>query len=89
MMALGRAIAVLAGLASIALTRPPDPAIAEIDRFVAVRTHGGHYAVAGGRGEAMPVSFLAKFTGAPARPASMTETEKHCRETPASCRLPE
>jgi competence protein ComEC len=57
------ALAVVAGLAGMALTRPPDVVIADIGRFVAVRAADGHYFVLAGHGEQIAGSFLAKDTG--------------------------
>jgi competence protein ComEC len=56
-------VAVVAGLAGMALTRPPDVVIADIGRFVAVRAADGHYLVRAGHGERIAASFLAKDTG--------------------------
>jgi competence protein ComEC len=57
------ALAVLAGLASMALTRPPDIVVADIGRFVAVRAPDGHYLARAGHGEKIAASFLAEDTG--------------------------
>jgi competence protein ComEC len=58
------AVAVVAGLASMALTRPPDVVIADIGRFVAARAADGHYAaLSSGHGEEIAASFLAADTG--------------------------
>jgi len=57
------AVAVVAGLATTALTRPPDIVIADSGRFVAARSADGRYFVAADKGEKMPRSFLATETG--------------------------
>ena len=57
------AVAVVAGLATTALTRPPDIVIADSGRFVAARSADGRYFVAADKGEKMPRSFLAAETG--------------------------
>jgi competence protein ComEC len=59
------AVAVVAGFASIMLTRPPDIIIADTGRFVAVRATDGHYFVSADKGEKMARSFLAEETGEP------------------------
>jgi competence protein ComEC len=56
-------VAIAAGLAAMALTRPPDIVIADIGRFLAVRAADGHYLVSGGQGERIEGSFLAEETG--------------------------
>jgi competence protein ComEC len=56
------AVAIIAGLASMALTRPPDVVIADIGRFVAARAADGHYLVLPGHGEQIAGSFLAEDT---------------------------
>ncbi len=56
-------VAIAAGLAGLALTRPPDIVIADIGRFLAVRAADGHYLVSGGQGERIEGSFLAEETG--------------------------
>jgi competence protein ComEC len=62
-------LAVLAGLTTMALTRPPDIVIADLGRFVAARAADGHYlAFEKGRGEEIPASFLAEDTGAAVTP---------------------
>jgi competence protein ComEC len=56
-------VAVAAGLAGMALTRPPDIVIADIGRFLAVRAPDGHYLASAGHGERIEGSFLAEETG--------------------------
>jgi len=51
------------GLATTALTRPPDIVIADSGRFVAARAADGRYFVSADKGEKMPRSFLAAETG--------------------------
>jgi competence protein ComEC len=57
------ALAIAAGLAGMALTRPPDIVIADIGRFLAVRAPDGRYFVSAGWGERIEGSFLAEETG--------------------------
>ena len=57
------AVAVVAGLATTALTRPPDIVIADSGRFLAARAADGGYFVSADKGEKMPRSFLAAETG--------------------------
>jgi competence protein ComEC len=57
------ALAVIAGLAGMALTRPPDVVIADIGRFVALRAVDGHYIASSGHGGEIAGSFLAEDTG--------------------------
>ncbi len=54
---------IAAGLATMALTRPPDLVLADFGRFLAARLPDGAYAVAPGA-EAIHRSFLAAETGA-------------------------
>jgi competence protein ComEC len=56
-------VAIVAGFASMMLTRPPDIVIADIGRFVAARAPDGHYFVSADKGEGMARSFLAEETG--------------------------
>jgi len=56
-------VAIVAGFASIMLTRPPDIVIADTGRLVAARGADGHYFVSADRGESMARSFLAEETG--------------------------
>ncbi|HEY1259927.1 MAG TPA: ComEC/Rec2 family competence protein [Stellaceae bacterium] len=58
-------VAVAAGLASMATTRPPDLVIADIGRFLATRAPDGSYFVAAGRGDRFAASTLAQETGEP------------------------
>jgi Competence protein len=51
-------VAIVAGFASMMLTRPPDIVIADIGRFVAARAPDGHYFVSADKGEGMARSFL-------------------------------
>ena len=57
-------VALAAGLASMAATRPPDIVIADFGRFLAARAPDGHYAVAGIEGERIDRSWLQEETGA-------------------------
>ena len=57
------AIAIVAGLAGMALTRPPDIVIADIGRFLAARSADGPYFASAGHGEQIEGSFLAEETG--------------------------
>jgi competence protein ComEC len=57
-------VAIVAGLASIALTRPPDILIADGGRFVAARAADGHYFVSADKGEKIVRSFVASEIGA-------------------------
>jgi competence protein ComEC len=57
------AVAVVAGLATTVLTRPPDIVIADSGRFVAARAADGGYFVSAEKSEKMPRSFLAGETG--------------------------
>jgi competence protein ComEC len=56
-------VAIVAGFATMMLTRPPDIVIADNGRFVAARATDGHYLVSADKGEKMPRSFLAAETG--------------------------
>jgi hypothetical protein len=56
-------IAIVAGLAGMALTRPPDIVIADIGRFLAARSADGPYLASAGHGEQIEGSFLAEETG--------------------------
>jgi competence protein ComEC len=58
------AIAIAAGLAGMALTRPPDIVIADIGRFLAVLSPDGAYWAAANHGERIEASFLSEETGA-------------------------
>ncbi len=57
------AVAIAAGLAGMALTRPPDIVIADIGRFLAARASDGDYFASAGSGERIEGSFLAEETG--------------------------
>jgi competence protein ComEC len=57
------ALVVLAGLAGMALTRPPDVVIADTGRFVAVRAPNGDYVALVGHGDKIAGSFLSEETG--------------------------
>jgi competence protein ComEC len=56
-------VAVFAGLATTALTRPPDIVIADNGRFVAARAPDGRYVVFADKSEKMERSFLMQETG--------------------------
>ena len=56
-------VAIVAGFASMMLTRPPDIVIADVGRLVAARATDGHYSVSTDKGEGMARSFLAEETG--------------------------
>jgi competence protein ComEC len=56
------AVAVVAGLAGMALTRPPDVVLANLGRFVAVRAADGHYLARSEHGD-IAGSFLAEDSG--------------------------
>src|SRR4029077_1354751 len=56
-------VAIVAGFASMMLTRPPDIVIADGGRFVAARAADGHYFVSGDKNAKMARSFLAEETG--------------------------
>jgi competence protein ComEC len=66
--------AILVGLASMALTRPPDLVIADLGRFVAARAADGHYLVREGHGQRIAASFLAEDTGETLSPWPSAET---------------
>jgi competence protein ComEC len=57
------AVAVAAGLALMALTRPPDIVIADIGRFVALRAADGHYFALSGHRSDIAGSILTEDTG--------------------------
>ncbi len=57
------ALAIAAGLAGMALTRPPDIVVGHFAHFVAVRGPDQDYFVSGGWGERMDGSLLAEETG--------------------------
>jgi competence protein ComEC len=56
-------VAILAGFATMMLTRAPDVVIADSGRFVAARAADGHYFVSADKGEKIARSFLAEETG--------------------------
>jgi competence protein ComEC len=56
-------VAIVAGFASIMLTRPPDIVIADVGRLIAARAADGHYFVSADKGEGIARSFLAEETG--------------------------
>jgi competence protein ComEC len=56
-------IAIIAGLGSAALTRPPDIVIADTGRFVAARGADGRYFVSADKGEKIALSSLVQETG--------------------------
>jgi competence protein ComEC len=55
---------IVAGMATILLTRPPDIVIADFGRFVAARTADGDYYVLAGNDERIEKSLFAEETGA-------------------------
>lgn len=57
-------VGIAAGLATMALTRPPDIVIADFGRFVAARADSGNYHVLGGNEERIAKSLFAEETGA-------------------------
>jgi competence protein ComEC len=57
-------IGIVAGMATIALTRPPDVVIADFGRFLAVRAADGDYYALGGNEERIVKSLFAAETGA-------------------------
>jgi competence protein ComEC len=56
-------LAILAGMASLAVTRPPDIVIADLGRLIAIRNAAGNYLVAPGRGDRFDRELLAEETG--------------------------
>jgi competence protein ComEC len=56
-------VAIAAGLAGMALTRPPDIVIADLGRFLAVKSPDGAYWAAANRGERIEAGFLSEETG--------------------------
>jgi competence protein ComEC len=75
-------VAVVAGLATTALTRPPDIVIADSGRFLAARVPDGHYVVFADKSEKMERSFLVQETGAAAIDWSAAEA---ARESSLDC----
>jgi competence protein ComEC len=57
-------IGIVAGMATMFLTRPPDIVIADFGRFIAARAPGGNYYVLGGNEERIAKSLFAEETGA-------------------------
>ncbi len=57
------AVAIAAGLAGMALTRPPDIVIADTGRFLAALSPDGSYWTAAAHGEQIEASFLSEETG--------------------------
>jgi competence protein ComEC len=57
------AVAIVVGLASMALTRPPDIVIADNGRLVAARAADGRYYVTAEKGEKIALSSLVQETG--------------------------
>ena len=56
-------VAILTGLGSAALTRPPDIVIADTGRFVAVRAADGRYFISADKSEKIALSSLVQETG--------------------------
>lgn len=57
-------VGIVAGMATMLLTRPPDIVIADLGRFVAARSATGDYYVLGGDAERIEKSLFAEETGA-------------------------
>ncbi|HXO01900.1 MAG TPA: ComEC/Rec2 family competence protein, partial [Stellaceae bacterium] len=57
-------VGIVAGMATMLLTRPPDIVIADFGHFVAARASGGDYYVLGGNDERIAKSLFAEETGA-------------------------
>ena len=57
-------VGIVAGLATMFFTRPPDIVIADFGRFVAARAPGGDYYVLGDNNERIEKSLFAEETGA-------------------------
>ncbi len=77
-------VAVIGGLAGMALTRPPDIVIADIGRFVAARAADGHYFAAAGRGEKIAGSLIGR--GDRCSVGALARGRRKCR--PTACRQP-
>jgi competence protein ComEC len=60
--------AIIAGFATMMLTRPPDVVIADGGRFVAARAPDGHYFVSADKGEKIVRSLFVSETGAALAP---------------------
>ncbi|MBV8119882.1 MAG: ComEC/Rec2 family competence protein [Alphaproteobacteria bacterium] len=56
-------VAIAAGLTGMALTRPPDIVIADLGRFLTVRSPDGAYWAAVNHGERIQAAFLSEETG--------------------------
>jgi len=65
-------VAIAAGVAGMALSRPPDIVLADLGRFLAVRAPDGHYWTTAGHGEQIEASFLAEETGLDVTPWPQT-----------------
>jgi competence protein ComEC len=61
-------VGIVAGMATMLLTRPPDIVIADFARFVAARADDGGYYVLGDNGERIAKSLFAEETGSELRP---------------------
>ena len=57
-------VGIVAGMATMLFTRPPDIVIADFGHFVAARASGGDYYVLGGNDERIAKSLFAEETGA-------------------------
>jgi len=75
-------VAIAAGFACMALTRPPDIVIADGGRFVAARAPVGHYSITAGKDTNIVRSFFASETGETLTPwpaaGSAAETGLDC-----------
>ncbi len=69
------ALAIVAGLAGMALTRPPDIVVGHFARFLAVRGPDHNYFVSAGWGERMDGSLLTEETGLRLAPWPQTARE--------------
>ena len=67
-------VAIIAGFATMLLTRPPDILIADNGRFVAARASAGDYFISADKGEKIVRSFFASETGAALRDWPGAET---------------
>jgi competence protein ComEC len=61
-------VAIAAGLATMAMTRPPDIVIADTGRFLAARSPDNGYWVSAAHGEQIEASLLGEETGLPIMP---------------------
>ncbi|HWB49403.1 MAG TPA: ComEC/Rec2 family competence protein [Stellaceae bacterium] len=83
------AVAIVAGMATIVVTRPPDIVIADFGRFVAARAANGGYYVLAGREERIVKSLFAEETDTSLLPwperdgqdETLTCTDGGCRYT--------